>query len=350
VIHGGKGNDKIDAGKGNDLVNGGKGNDTINGGKGHDVISGGSGNDKLNGGAGNDVIKGGKGNDVISGGAGNDALKGGSGNDKIDGGKGNDYIDGGKGNDVLKGGEGNDVIKGGKGNDHIDGGKGIDTVVYDGKSGDYKVTTKDGTTYVVGKDGTDTLKNVEGLKFADKFQEIPEAPKEKWTVSEVKDGKATINLDGKYEIVLTESNMQVDIKNLCTEDKTRIWGDPHVDVKADGKNDWDFKKDMTFQLADGTKITVNTVDGANQDVTNLTGVSYSSGLTITKGDNAISVTGLAGGIDGANNLKVTQSHDGKALDAKTPDGLVVKETKGDWTTADGKRVDQHVINNAEKAA
>ncbi|MFZ5480064.1 MAG: DUF1521 domain-containing protein, partial [Myxococcota bacterium] len=39
---------------------------------------------------------------------------------------------------------------------------------------------------------------------------------------------------------------------------TRIWGDPHVDENADGKDDWHFGKDSTFILPDGTKICLDT--------------------------------------------------------------------------------------------
>ncbi|MEJ6871894.1 DUF1521 domain-containing protein, partial [Bradyrhizobium japonicum] len=66
---------------------------------------------------------------------------------------------------------------------------------------------------------------------------------------------------------------------------TVIHGDPHVDADGDGKDDFDFKKDMTFQLDDGTKITVDTVDIGK-------GKTMASKLTITNGDNAMVVEGL----------------------------------------------------------
>ena len=51
---------------------------------------------------------------------------------------------------------------------------------------------------------------------------------------------------------------------------SEIWGDPHVREKdKDGKviGNWDFKKDSTFVLGDGTKINVSTKPYNNMTVT-----------------------------------------------------------------------------------
>jgi hypothetical protein len=47
--------------------------------------------------------------------------------------------------------------------------------------------------------------------------------------------------------------------------ETRVWGDPHVDEGDGGK--WDFKRDSTFVLGDGTRINVNTVPYGDMTVT-----------------------------------------------------------------------------------
>ncbi|HEV7905883.1 MAG TPA: DUF1521 domain-containing protein [Pyrinomonadaceae bacterium] len=47
--------------------------------------------------------------------------------------------------------------------------------------------------------------------------------------------------------------------------ETRIWGDPHVDEGDGGK--WDFKRDSTFVLGDGTRINVSTVPYGDMTVT-----------------------------------------------------------------------------------
>jgi hypothetical protein len=164
-----------------------------------------------------------------------------------------------------------------------------------------------------------------------------------WTHS-VKDGKAEIQLGDKYTITAQEDGEAWTVKNNETGAVTKISGDPHVDVGNDGQNDWDFKKDMTFQLDDGTKITVGTVPADN-------GTTYSSSLTITNGDKAMQVTGLAGDADGKDNLKVVQSDEGgEAIDDFTLDGFTIDEEGPNWVDAGGATINQDIVNNAEKVA
>lgn len=162
---------------------------------------------------------------------------------------------------------------------------------------------------------------------------------------EVKDGEATIQLGDKYTVTASEKDATWTVTNNETGKTTKISGDPHVDIDNDGKNDFDFKKDMTFQLDDGTKITVGTVPGGEN------GTTYSSSLTITNGDKAVQVTGLGDAHDGENNLEVKQSDAGVTLDELERDGATtIYENGGAWQTKDGKAVDQSIINAAEAAA
>jgi hypothetical protein len=55
---------------------------------------------------------------------------------------------------------------------------------------------------------------------------------------------------------------------------TRVWGDPHVDEGDGGK--WDFKRDSTFMLGDGTRINVTTKP-AGPNVTITQGLEIISG-------------------------------------------------------------------------
>ncbi len=153
------------------------------------------------------------------------------------------------GNDMLRGGDGNDYLVGGKGNDAIDGGMGNDVAEFGGKRDGYKVYTKDGKTYVEGNDGKDQLVNVEGLKFGDRVLDVPQ----EWKVGEVKDGKAVVSLGERYSLTLEEKSSTWTLSDSRDNSQTRVWGDPHVDVGNDGKTDFDFKKNATFQLEDGTK-------------------------------------------------------------------------------------------------
>ncbi|WP_375754460.1 DUF1521 domain-containing protein [Corallococcus exercitus] len=62
---------------------------------------------------------------------------------------------------------------------------------------------------------------------------------------------------------------------------TRIWGDPHVDESDGGK--FDFKRDTTFVLGDGTQIHVGCVPYGN-------GMTVTGKLDITCGDDHVQVT------------------------------------------------------------
>ncbi len=162
---------------------------------------------------------------------------------------------------------------------------------------------------------------------------------------EVKDGEATIQLGDRYTVKASEKDATWTVTNNETGKTTKVWGDPHVDTDNDGNNDFDFKKDMTFKLDDGTKITVGTVPGGEN------GATFSSSLTITNGDNAVQVTGLGDSHDGANNLEVKQSDAGTTLDELENDGsTTIFENGGAWQTRDGKAVDQSIIDAAEAAA
>ena len=65
---------------------------------------------------------------------------------------------------------------------------------------------------------------------------------------------------------------------------TRIWGDPHVDEGDGGK--WDFKRNSTFVLGDGTKINVTTKPWGNGDMT------VTSGLEVISGNERVTVSGI----------------------------------------------------------
>lgn len=130
----------------------------------------------------------------------------------------------------------------------------------------------------------------------------------------------TITLDNGYTVTFENDDQAWHIRDADGND-VRIWGDPHVHEGDGGK--WDFKAQMTFELEDGTKITVKTKPIGDGSVT------VSDELIITKGDQAIHVTGIAD-----NNVQIGDvTMDGAALDAATADGYVATETGGvdDWS-------------------
>jgi len=157
-----------------------------------------------------------------------------------------------------------------------------------------------------------------------------------WSV-EQKNGEATIKLGDDYTIKVKEDGSKITVKNNCTGQETEISGDPHFR----GKNNFDFKDGLTLKLDNGAKLTIGTTPAGN-------GTTLATSLTITQGNKAIEVSGIAqGNTDGA--LKVEQSFDGRRVDRHTPDGsLTLLETPGGWFYH-GHLATQQDINQAEAA-
>jgi hypothetical protein len=162
-----------------------------------------------------------------------------------------------------------------------------------------------------------------GCGFGDPAQQSP------WAVTNTGNGKDHIDL-GNYTLDLNEQNMQWTLTNKKTGDKTDISGDPHVNENG---NKWDFKKDLSFQLDDGTRITVHTIPYGN-------GQTISSELDITKGSHGMKVTGLGGNLDGA--LTVSDGLNGYALDAANNGTPEIYEAAGNWQLFDGTNINQQI--------
>ena len=93
---------------------------------------------------------------------------------------------------------------------------------------------------------------------------------------------SVITTAGGYKI---EATGQFEWKITGPDGKTtRVWGDPHVAEGDGGK--WDFKRNSTFVLGDGTRINVNTAPyGSN-------GMTVTSGLEIISGNDRVTVSGI----------------------------------------------------------
>ena len=114
--------------------------------------------------------------------------------------------------------------------------------------------------------------------------------------------KITIKISDEYTLEVKKPNTDMSWTLTDKEgNKVKIWGDPHVDENADGTTDWDFKQNATFVLADGTKISVGTVPYGN-------GQNVTSSLTITRGDEMVTVNGID-----TNNVTYTDSNTGGAV-------------------------------------
>ena len=104
---------------------------------------------------------------------------------------------------------------------------------------------------------------------------------------------------------------------------TRVWGDPHVDESdRDGAADWDFKRNSTFVLPDGTHINVTTVPGG------AAGATVTGRLEIINGADRVLVTDIDKGKGKVGN--VTQ--DGHLyLDKFKGDIIRMGRESDDWT-------------------
>lgn len=115
-----------------------------------------------------------------------------SGDDNLKGNEGNDSIYGGAGADMISGGAGDDLIDGGA-NGSVDatGNTRTDTAQYRGEFARYTITANANGSVTVADsqadgDGTDTLTNVEGLSFSDRYLRLGV---ETWVNKDLKTGK-----------------------------------------------------------------------------------------------------------------------------------------------------------------
>lgn len=147
--------------------------------------------------------------------------------------------------------------------------------------------------------------------------------------------------DDNYRITFNENRSEFRIEERGPDGEyqqiTRVWGDPHVDEGGEHRS-WMFTDTTTFELPSKTpdgeplRITVETAPYGN------TSETLSNNLTITQGDSAFLVNNLARGGDA---MSITQTNDGRALDATTADGQRVRWSGvNHWVTEDGNSVDR----------
>lgn len=157
-------------------------------------------------------------------------------------------------------------------------------------------------------------------------------------------GKVCFENDN-YRITAGDNN-EVTIHNKHTGETYQVWGDPHVNV--DGQHAFDFKGTTTFQLDDGTKVTIQTAPYAPNP-----GTTLASKVTITNGDYGVQISGVDTNKVGDLKFEETQ-HFGSALDRMVADGTRLHENpagKG-FLGIDGegriRPVDQKFIDQAER--
>jgi hypothetical protein len=147
-----------------------------------------------------------------------------------------------------------------------------------------------------------------------------------------------------YRITANDDNT-VNIYDKKTGDTTKISGDPHVDVN--GEHAFDFWGKTTFDLKDGTKVTIDTTPATGNPEATL-----ASKVTITNGDYGVRISGIDSNTKG--DLKVDEAAGfGQELDAVTTDGNVIQqnpEGKGYLAVDENgkiQKVDQTYINKTD---
>ena len=119
-----------------------------------------------------------------------------SGDDNLRGNEGNDQIHGGAGGDWLQGGAGDDTLDGGTNGTDPMGNERGDTVRYDGDFDRYTIKANlDGSVTVTDSqadgDGVDTLTNIEGLSFNDRWVQLGVNT---WINRDMKDASKILNI------------------------------------------------------------------------------------------------------------------------------------------------------------
>jgi Domain of Unknown Function (DUF1521) len=150
----------------------------------------------------------------------------------------------------------------------------------------------------------------------------------------------TVNT-GRYTIAAsTDNSGTLTVTDNETGKNFKVWGDPHISTDNGGSADFQHAP-ATFKLPDGTEITV--------DPTNNAGVNTINNVTITKGNDAVTMTGFTNG-----NLKTTHlPGEGRYLDATTQDGIVLRTANGqidDLVLPDGTQINGNNAGDIDRYA
>lgn len=105
-------------------------------------------------------------------------------------------------------------------------------------------------------------------------------------------GNAVFTTSGGYQVEtdVNQGGHQTWIRNPAGETIAHIHGDPHVDLNADGTDDFHFGDNSSFVLGDGTEIFLNTENVAGTDAAGdytHSKVFLTTGVYVKAGDNII---------------------------------------------------------------
>jgi Domain of Unknown Function (DUF1521) len=140
-------------------------------------------------------------------------------------------------------------------------------------------------------------------------------------------GTANVNLGDGYSLHINQANSEVDLIDNNTGHTTTIWGDPHMGMDGNN-NQFQFKGNITLNLPDGTRITVQTTPWQNNPNAYLT-----QNLVITRGSQAIVVKDMDQNSADAGKMTIQQSNNAGQLERLlNPDGteLYLNQQGNGW--------------------
>ena len=143
---------------------------------------------------------------------------------------------------------------------------------------------------------------------------------------------------GRYTIQASRDTLTV--TDRTTGENFRIWSDPYIGT-SDGDQTSFSHQPATFQLPDGTKVTVTPTKGE--------GTTYIDNVTITRGNDAAQIGNVHSGTLHTEALR----GEGRYLDKATPDGTVMTAKDGhikDLVLANGTEIKGHNIDNIDQFA
>jgi len=141
---------------------------------------------------------------------------------------------------------------------------------------------------------------------------------------------------GNYTVHASQDNGgTVTVTDNASGEEVKVWGDGQIET-SDGDKTSFMDQPATFELPDGTKITVTPTEGEG----------HIDNVTITRGNDAVQISGVH---DGNLHTEALPGQ-GRSLDGATPDGTVLQAKGGriaDWVLPGGTEVKDNNVQNID---
>jgi hypothetical protein len=125
--------------------------------------------------------------------------------------------------------------------------------------------------------------------------------------------------DGNYKIIATDADHGITVEDTASGKSFQVYGDPYIKTDKGGTANFQHEP-VTFKLPDGTEITVTPTNNTGPN-----SVNTIDHVTITKGNDAVTMTGFKNG-----DVTTTQ-HPGQGhwYDQHTDDGTLIRTGRGE---------------------